>query len=164
MHELFADAEFWVAVAFVIFFGILFYVGAPGKVLNQLDSRGKRIGNELAEAKRLREDAERLLKEYEAKRAAAEREAADIVSNAREEAERLAREAQEKMADFVTRRTATAEAKIAQAEAQASAEVRAAAVDAAIKASERVLRDEITGPAAASLVTASLNDVRTKLQ
>ena len=49
------------------------------------------------------------------------------------------------MADFVKRRTATAEAKIAQAEAQASAEVRAAAVDAAIKASERVLRDEITG-------------------
>ena len=49
------------------------------------------------------------------------------------------------MADFVKRRTASAEAKIAQAEAQASAEVRAAAVDAAIKASERVLRDEITG-------------------
>jgi F-type H+-transporting ATPase subunit b len=68
------------------------------------------------------------------------------------------------MADFVKRRTATAEAKIAQAEAQASAEVRAAAVDAAIKASERVLRDEITGATAASLVTSSLNDVRTKLQ
>jgi F-type H+-transporting ATPase subunit b len=86
------------------------------------------------------------------------------VSNARDEAERLAREAQEKMADFVKRRTATAEAKIAQAEVQASAEVRAAAVDAAIKASERVLRDEITGTTAASFVTASLNDVRTKLQ
>ncbi|MDP8920145.1 MAG: ATP F0F1 synthase subunit B, partial [Pseudomonadota bacterium] len=84
--------------------------------------------------------------------------------SARDEAERLARDAQEKLADFITRRTASAEAKIAQAEAQASAEVRAAAVDAAIKASERVLRDEITGPTAASLVTASLNDVRTKLQ
>jgi F-type H+-transporting ATPase subunit b len=164
MQELIHDAEFWVAVAFVIFFGILFYFGVPGKVLNQLDARGKRIGDELAEAKRLREDAERLLREFESKRAAAEREAADIVSNAREEAERLAREAQEKMADFVARRTASAEAKIAQAEAQASAEVRAAAVDAAIKASERVLREEISGPAAASLVTASLNDVRTKLQ
>jgi F-type H+-transporting ATPase subunit b len=68
------------------------------------------------------------------------------------------------MADFVKRRTATAEAKIAQAEAQASAEVRAAAVDAAIKASERVLRDEITGATAASFVTQSLNDVRRKLQ
>jgi F-type H+-transporting ATPase subunit b len=158
------SAEFWVGVAFVIFWGVMFYFGVPGNVLNQLDSRGKRIGDELAEAKRLRQDAERLLKEYESKRAAAEREAADIVSNARDEAERLAREAQEKMADFVKRRTATAEAKIAQAEVQASAEVRAAAVDAAIKASERVLREEITGTTAASFVTASLNDVRTKLQ
>ena len=161
---MFQSAEFWVAVAFLIFWGILFYKGVPGSVMNQLDSRGKRIAGELAEAKRLRQDAERLLQEYEAKRAAAEREAADIVSTARAEAERLAAEAQEKMADFVKRRTATAEAKIAQAEAQASAEVRAAAVDAAIRASERVLRDEITGPTAASLVTSSLNDVRRKLQ
>ena len=161
---MFKSAEFWVGVAFVIFWGLMFYLGVPGKVFNQLDSRGKRISDELAEAKRLRQDAERLLKEYESKRSAAEREAADIVSNARSEAERLATEAQEKMADFVKRRTATAEAKIAQAEAQASAEVRAAAVDAAIRASERVLRDEITGTTAASLVTSGLNDVRTKLQ
>lgn len=159
-----ASAEFWVAVAFVIFWGILFYYGVPGKVLNQLDSRGKRIADELAEAKRLREDAEKLLKEFEAKRAAAEREAAEIVSNAKDEAERLASEAQEKMADFVKRRTASAEAKIAQAEAQASAEVRAAAVDAAVKASESVLRQEITGNTAASLVSQGLNDVRSKLQ
>ncbi|WP_183501354.1 F0F1 ATP synthase subunit B family protein [Microvirga flocculans] len=159
-----ANPTFWVAVALAIFIGVLVYYGVPGNVAKQLDSRGKRIADELAEAKRLREDAEKLLKEYEAKRAAAEREAADIVSTAREEAERLAREAQEKMADFVKRRTASAEAKIAQAEAQASAEVRAAAVDVAIKASERVLREQITGPTAASLVSASLSDVRKNLQ
>ncbi|MGO4387230.1 ATP F0F1 synthase subunit B [Microvirga sp. 2YAF29] len=164
MSHLFADAEFWVAVAFVIFWGILFYYGVPGKVLGQLDSRGKRIADELAEAKRLRMEAEKLLKEFEAKRAAAEREAAEIVSNAKDEAERLASEAQEKMADFVKRRTASGEAKIAQAEAQASAEVRAAAVDAAIKASERVLRQEITGNTASSLVSQGLSDVRAKLQ
>ncbi|RDI55157.1 ATP F0F1 synthase subunit B [Microvirga subterranea] len=161
---MFASAEFWVAVAFLIFWGILFYYGVPGKLVTSLDSRGKRIADELAEAKRLRQDAERLLKEFEAKRAAAEREAADIVSTAREEAERLAQEAQEKMADFVRRRTASAEARIAQAESQASAEVRAAAVDAAIRASERVLREQISGPTAASLVTQSLGDVRRKLQ
>lgn len=164
MSALLANPTFWVGVAFFIFFGLLFYYGVPGNVMNQLDSRGKRIANELAEAKRLREDAEKLLKEFESKRAAAEREAAEIVSNAKEEAERMAREAQEKMADFVTRRTASAEAKIAQAEAQAAAEVRAAAIDAAVKASERVLRQEITGNTAASLVSQGLNDVRSKLQ
>ena len=132
-------------------------------MLSSLDSRGRRVVDELAEANRLRMEAEALLREFETKRAAAEREAAEIVSNARDEAERLARETQEKMADFVKRRTATAETKIAQAEAQAAAEVRAAAVDAAVRASERVLRGELSGPAAEALVAKSLNDVRTKL-
>ena len=159
-----ASAEFWVGVAFVIFWSLMFYLGVPGKVMNQLDSRGKRIADELAEAKRLRQDAERLLREYETKHAAAEREAADIVSSARDEAQRLAQDAQEKMAEFVRRRTASAEARIAQAEAQASQEVRAAAIEAAIKASERVLRQEVSGQAGASLVTQGLNDVRAKLQ
>jgi F-type H+-transporting ATPase subunit b len=161
---MFASAEFWVAVAFAIFWGILFYYGVPGRILGSLDSRSKRIADELAEAQRLRQDAEKLLKEFEAKRGAAEREAAEIVSSAREEAEQLARETQEKMAEFVKRRTAAAETKIAQAEAQAAAEVRAAAVDAAIKASERVLRSQLAGPAAEELVEKSLGDVRTKLQ
>ena len=164
MSALLANPTFWGGVAFVIFFGILIRYGVPNNIMNQLDKRGQRIAEELAEAKRLREDAEKLLKEFEAKRASAEREAAEIVSSAKEEAERMAREAQEKMADFVTRRTASAEAKIAQAEAQASAEVRAAAVEAAVRASERVLRDEITGATAASLVEQSLKDVRSKLQ
>jgi F-type H+-transporting ATPase subunit b len=158
------SAEFWVGVAFVIFWGILLYFGVPQRLLGALDTRGKRVAEELAEAKRLRGDAEALLKEFESKRAAAEREAAEIVSNARDEAERLARDTEAKMADFVKRRTATAEAKIAQAEAQASAEVRAAAIDAAVKASERVLRTELSGPAAEDLVTRSLGDVRAKLQ
>jgi F-type H+-transporting ATPase subunit b len=161
---MFSSAEFWVGVAFVVFLGILYYYRVPGSVLNSLDNRSKRIADELAEARRLREDAERLLKEFEAKRAAAEREAEDIVTSAREEAERLARETQERLADFVKRRTAAAEAKIAQAEVQASAEVRAAAIDAAIRASEGVLRGEVSGPAAEQLIKRSLGDVKSKLQ
>ncbi len=83
-------AEFWVLVAFVIFIGILVYFGVPATILGALDSRTKRVSDELAEAQRLREEAARLLKDYEQKRLAAEREAADIVAAAREEAERLA--------------------------------------------------------------------------
>jgi F-type H+-transporting ATPase subunit b len=161
---MFSNPTFWVGVAFVLFFAILFYFGVPKNLMSSLDTRSKRIADELAEARRLREDAQRLLKEYESKRQAAEQEAAEIVSNARDEAERLARETEEKMADFVRRRTAAAEAKIAQAEAQASAEVRAAAVDAAVKASERVLRTQLSGQAAEDLVTTSLGAVRSKLQ
>jgi len=159
-----SNPTFWVAVAFVIFFAILYYYGVPGSLMSSLDARSKRIADELAEARRLREEASRLLKEFESKRAAAEREAAEIVTTAREEAERLARETQERMADFVLRRTAAAESKIAQAEAQAAAEVRAAAIDAAIRASEGVLRGEITGTSAEKFITRSLGDIRAKLQ
>ena len=156
--------EFWVLVSFVIFVAIVWKVGGFKTMAAGLDSRAERIRAELAEAQRLREDAQSLLREYESKRAAAEQEAADIVANARDEANRLAQETQDKMAEFVRRRTAAAETKIAQAEAQASAEVRAAAVDAAIKASEQILRGELTGPAAESLLTKSLRDIRNKLQ
>jgi F-type H+-transporting ATPase subunit b len=157
------EAEFWVAVAFLIFLGIVWKVGGFKTLISGLDARAERIRAELGEARRLREEAASLLASYERRRSEAEREAAEIVANARDEAERLAREAEEKMADFVRRRTAAAEAKIALAENQAAAEVRAAAVDAAIKASEQILRGEITGDAAEALLTRSLRDVRSKM-
>jgi F-type H+-transporting ATPase subunit b len=158
-----SNPTFWTAVALLIFLGILGYYGVHRNVASALDARAKRIGDELAEARRLREDAEALLREYETKRAAAETEAAAIVTAARDEAERLSRDAEARTAEFVRRRTASAEAKIAQAESQAMAEVRAAAAEAAVRAAETVLRGELRGPAGDQLLTRSLGDVRAKL-
>lgn len=160
---MFAAAEFWVGVAFVVFFGILAYYGVPKMILAALDKRGARIAEELNEARRLREDAEALVKEFEAKRIAAEADAAAIVENARLEAERLAAEAEAKLTDFVQRRTAAAEARIAQAENQAFVEVRQAAADAALKASETVLKDTLRGQAADAYLQRSLGDVKAHL-
>jgi F-type H+-transporting ATPase subunit b len=157
------EAEFWVLVSFLIFLAIVWKVGGGKALIRGLDARAERIKAELAEAQRLRDEAQSLLAGYEHRRSEAEREASEIVASAREEAERLARETEAKMAEFVRRRTAAAEAKIAQAEAQAAAEVRAAAVEAAVKASERILRSELAGPAAEALVTKSLGDVRKRL-
>jgi F-type H+-transporting ATPase subunit b len=128
-----------------------------------LDARGKRIRAELDEARRLREEAARVLAEYRRRGEEAEREAEAIVAAAREEAERAARDAHQRMEDFVARRTAAAEAKIAQAEQQAFAEVRAAAADAAVRVSETILRETITGEKAQELLARSLADVKTKL-
>src|SRR5689334_13723743 len=130
------EAEFWVTVAFAIFVGIIAWAGGFRALVSGLDARTKRVQAELDEAKRLREEAERVLADYRTRRTEAEREAEAIVASAREEAERASREAHERMSDFVKRRTAAAEAKIAQAEAQAAAQVRAAAADAAVRVSE----------------------------
>ena len=132
-------AEFWVGVSFFIFIGLLAYLGVHRKLLAGIDSRGEKIAAQLNEAERLRAEAAALLKTYEGKRAAAEKEAADIVAAAKDEAKRLEADAKAKLEDFVKRRTAQAELKIQQAETQATAEVRSAAVDLAAKAAATIL-------------------------
>ncbi len=153
----------WVGVAFVIFFAILAYFGVPKAIVAALDARGEKVAQELAEARRLRLEAEKLLAEYEAKRKAAETEAASIVAAANEEAKRLAAEAETKLNDFVARRTKSAEEKIALAESQAEAEVRAAAAEAATKAAELIIRYQVGGKAGDALFAAGLNEVKAKL-
>ena len=160
---MFFEPEFWVAVAFVIFLGIVAWAGGFKALIQGLDARGKRVQAELDEAKRLREEAAQVLADYRRRREEAEREAEAIVASAREEAERVAGETHERMTDFVARRTAAAEAKIAQAEVQATAQVRAAAADAAVRVSETILREQVQGEKAQELLAQSLADVRTKL-
>ena len=163
MMEMIKEPEFWVAVAFVLFVAVMIYVGAHKKVVETLDHRSARIKAELDEARRLRDEAEKLLAEYRRKQGEAEREAEAIVADAKAEAERVAAEARVKMEEFVARRTKLAEVKIGQAEAQALADVRAAAADAAVSAAEKILRDTAKGPVADNLVAQGIADVKAKL-
>src|SRR4051812_41643021 len=103
--EMIKEPEFWVAVAFVIFVGVLVYVGAHKKVTEALDHRSARIRAELDEARRLRDEAGKLMAEYQRKKREAEHEAAAIVADARAKAERAAAEAPLKMEEFPPRRT-----------------------------------------------------------
>jgi F-type H+-transporting ATPase subunit b len=162
MH-IFAEAEFWVVVAFVIFVGVLIKVGAHRMIIDALDSRAARIKGELEEARRVRDEAEALLAEYKHKRGEADREAEAIVTAAREEAERLAAEAKTKVEEFVARRTKMAETKIAQAEAQAVADVRSAAADAAVAAAERILSETAKGKVGDDLIAQGIRDLKAKL-
>src|ERR1700758_577664 len=146
------DPETWVAIAFVILVGLFAYVGVHRTVLKALDNRSARIKAELDDARRLKDEAAKVLAEYKTRRASAEREAAEIVEGAKAEAERIAAEAKAKMEDFVARRTKTAESKIALAEAQALADVRAAAADAAIAAASTVLSKTVKGKVADELL------------
>ena len=160
---MFAEPEFWVAVGFVIFVAVLIYVGVPKMMTKALDDRAKRVQDELNEARRLKEEAQKLLAEYQAKQRQADDEAAAIVAGAKAEAERFAAEAKVKMEEFVARRTKMAETKIAQAEAQAVADVRAAAAEAAVSAAEKILTDSVKGKVADDLLARGIGDVKTKL-
>lgn len=157
------EAEFWVAVAFVILMAVFGYFGVHKTIAKALDHRRDRIKQELDDARRLRDDAAALLADYKKRHAAAEREAEEIITAAKDEAQRIAIEAKAKMEDFVARRTKTAESKIAQAEAQAVADVRAAAAEAAVTAATTVLSQSVKGSVADDLVSKGIGEVRSKL-
>jgi F-type H+-transporting ATPase subunit b len=161
--KLLNDAEFWVAVAFVIFVAGMGYLGVHRMIAKSLDDRAARIKDELDEARKLRDEAAALLADYQRKRQQAETEAQDIITGAKAEAERMAIEAKVKIEEFVARRTKMAETKIAQAEAQAAADVRAAAAEAAVAAAERILTAEAKGPLAGELIAKGIEDVRKKM-
>jgi F-type H+-transporting ATPase subunit b len=157
------NAEFWVAVAFLVFVALAIYMGLHRSILDMLDQRSARIRAELDEAIRLKEEAQKLLAEYRRKHEEAEREAETIIASARTEAERVAAEAKTRMEEFVARRTRMADTKIAQAEAQALADVRATAAEAAVAAAERILSESVKGKTAEDLIARGIRDVKAKL-
>lgn len=158
-----ALATLWATIALIIFVGIVIYIKVPGMIAKALDGRAAKISNELEEARRLREEAQQLLGQYQRKRKEAEQEAADIVAAAKREADMLAADAHKKTEDYVARRTAIAEQKIGQAERDAVAEVRASAVDIAVEAARALLAGKVDAKAGADLFKASLQDVKAKL-
>jgi F-type H+-transporting ATPase subunit b len=160
---MFTEPEFWVAVAFVVLMAVFAWLGIHRTVLKALDHRSERIKSELDDARRLKDEAAKLLADYQARRAGAEREAQEIIAGARVEAERIAAEAKTKMEDFVARRTKTAESKIALAEAQALADVRAAAADAAVTAASTILSQSVKGAVADDLLAKGIAEVKAKL-
>lgn len=147
-------------LALVLFAGLLIYLKVPAMIMGALDTRSQEIAKELHEARKLREDAEKLLAEYETKRARAEAEAKAIVDAAKDQAKAVADETRASMTAAIARRERQAQDSIAQAEAKAAAEVRAAAADAAIAAAERIIRERMNEGVQASLVQQGANDLK----
>ena len=146
------DASFWVAVAVLGFLALLLWKGVHKVIGKALDERSAKIAEELAEARRLREEAQALLASYKRKQKEAEDLAEDIVKQAKHDAEIMAENARKDMTERLERRTAMAEAKIANAEAQALNDVRAKAADLSLAAAEALLRKDLKAADHAGLV------------
>ena len=156
-------AEFWVAVAFFIFVGLLLYMKVPAMMAEGLDQRAEAIRKELDEARRLREEAQDLLADYQQKQRRADDEAKAIIESAEREALAIKEQSEKALKESIERRSRIAEEKIARAEAQALAEVRGAVVEAATSAAEKVLAARVQGGTADGLVDQAIRDLRGKL-
>lgn len=157
------DATFWSLVGLILFLGLLVYLKVPGMITRALDDRADKIRNELDEARRLREEAQQLLAEYQRKRKDAEKEASELIAAAEHEASGLVAEARQKTEDYVKRRTAMAEQKIALAEAEAVNEVRQSAIDIAVSAAETLIAEKADDKKTGELFKSSVAELKERL-
>jgi len=157
------EAETWVAVAFILFVALGIYLKVPAMIAKMLDERADKISRELTEAKKLREEAQALLAEYQKRRVEAEKDAANIVAQAKVEAHAYAEETRKKLAETIERRTKQAAQKIAQAEAAAIKEVRTTATEAAITAASKLVGEAVQGAKGTKLIDESIAAVKSRL-
>lgn len=162
-HESFFNPEFWVGVAFLGFIALLLYYKVPGLVSKALDGRAETIRKELDEARKLRDEAAAILADYKKRRAEAAKEGEALLSHARVEAAEFAAETRASLKDMLDRRTRMAQDKIARAETQAAAEVRSAAIDAAVAAAHHVISGKVQGDTAHAMVKKSIGGLKSLL-
>jgi F-type H+-transporting ATPase subunit b len=160
--SIFMDTHFWVAVAFVIFVALMVWK-VRGTLANMLDQRAITITKQLDDALKLRVEAEATLAEYKLKRDAAEGEAKGIIEQAKVEAAALKTRAEADLANAIKLRERQALDRIAQAEAKATAEVRATAVDAAISATRTLLQERMKAGQGTELVDQAIAELPRRL-
>jgi F-type H+-transporting ATPase subunit b len=161
--EILHEAEFWVAVGFVLVIALLLWKGVPGMVAKLLDQRAAVISAELEEARRLRIEAAALLADYQKRAAGAEAEARSIVDAATAEAAQFQKDSRAALEAQIGRRAAAAQDKIAQAEAAALNEIRGLAADAAVNAAQKLITARLDEKRTSGLIADSIKGLGEKL-
>jgi F-type H+-transporting ATPase subunit b len=159
---LFQDPSFWVGLAFILAVGLIYVKAAKG-IAGSLDARAATIRTQIEEARKLREDAQALLAEYQRKQRDAMAEAEKIIQQAKDDAARLRTEAEADLVRSLERRKQQALERIAQTEAQAVAQVRNLAVDVALKAAEGLLRDNLSAAQQQAMVDQAVAELPRRL-
>ncbi|MBT7641932.1 MAG: ATP F0F1 synthase subunit B [Rhodobiaceae bacterium] len=157
------DESFFVALAFFTVIGAFVYFGLPKKLMQSLDEKSTEIADELEHARTLRGEAEKVLADYEAQRKQAEKQAEEIIAQAKLSAERTASEAREAMQSAMERRTAQAESKIKRAEELLQKEVRSAIASLAVDAASNLVASGLSAAAAKKLVDENISELGSRL-
>ena len=141
--DFFSSLIFWEVLSFAILFVVLYKYAFPG-ILGMLEEREKKIKDSLDQAERHRAEAERTLKEYEAKLHLAAKEAEGILAAAKDRAQRLMEEHEQRMTVEAERIKGDATREIEHARRKAIQEIRAHTTELALLVAEKVVQRSLT--------------------
>ncbi|GLK63238.1 F0F1 ATP synthase subunit B [Paracoccus kondratievae] len=157
------NTDFVVTLAFLVFVGILLWFRVPQTVGGLLDKRAEGIRNDLAEARRLREEAQEIYASYERRQREVKGQAEEIVANARREAVSEADKAKKALQQSIERRLKAAEDQIASAEADAVRAVRDRAIQTAVTAAAEILGQQVSPAERSAGIDKAIEEVARRL-
>ena len=158
------DATFWVAVSFIIFFGILIYLKIPQKVNEMLDKMISDIKNEIDESEKLRAEARILLDNAQKKLSTAQTVSNEILDQAKKDSDRLIIELNDKFHKSSEIKKNSAEAKINQLKENAIKEIKNASVKIAIDSVQKIITTSVDKSKLDTLFQKNLDETKEELK
>ena len=154
------NAEFFVALSFLIFVGLAIYLGLPRAVISSLDKRSKDIEDELDEARNLREEAQKILAKEKKALDKADKEIEILIKKANKQVEELTKKAEENLKQDIKRKKQSAEFKIEQAKIEAINDVRRKVSDLSFQITEKYLKENLDAKASKTLIDESISEIK----
>ena len=158
------DATFWVAVSFIIFFGVLIYLKIPQKVSEMLDKMISDIKNEIDESEKLRTEAKTLLDNAQKKLDTAQAVTNEILDQAKKDSDRLIIELNDKFHKSSEIKKNLAENKINQMKETAIKEIKNASVKIAISSAKKIITTSVDKSKLDTLFQKNLEETKEELK
>jgi F-type H+-transporting ATPase subunit b len=154
----YADVEFWVGVAFILVVVILIKYGYA-TVVGLLKARIKNVSNEIDDAIKLRDDAQKLLAEYERKFINTESEVQSIVEQAKQNIETLRREETTKLKNDIKSKEADVQRRIAGSIEKAKSEINASIGQRSVFLAQTAVKNYLDNTDKSRLIDDALEDL-----
>lgn len=161
--EALSDTNIWFVLSFAVFVFILVKFGGK-PFLSFLDNHIESIRKDIETAETLRIEAQELLAQYQRKQKEAEKEAADIIDNAKEHAKQIQKRANDELKETMTRKEAQLKERLERMQDDARQEIRAYAAELAVKATTEIVNDNIDKKTGTALVDQSIENITSRLK
>ena len=158
------DATFWVAVSFIIFFGLLIYLKIPQKVNEILNKLILDIKSEIDESEKLRTDAKKLLDSAQNKLDTAQSVSNEILDQAKKDSDKLIIELNDKFHKSSEIKKDLAENKIRQMKETAIKEIKDASIKIAVDSVRKILTTSVDKSKLDTLFQKNLNETKDELK
>ena len=158
------DATFWIAVSFVIFFGVLIYLKIPQKISELLSKMIVDIKNEIDESEKLRSESKILLENAQNKLNSSDSVRKKILDQAKKDSEKLIIEMNDKFHKSSEIKKNLAEIKIIQMKEAAINEIKYISIKIAIDSAKQIISTSVDKSKLDNLFKKNLEEVKTTLK